>query len=279
MVVAVIMTVFNRNLKTLSCLEAFEKQSLPSGYELEVFVVDDGSTDGTTDAIKKKFPKTHVICGDGSLYWNRGMNLAWHEASNRKPDMYLWLNDDTILVDNCISCLIQTSMLKMHSSIIVGTTSCDEKHMDILTYGGRILNSFREVIRPSKEEPLPCDIFNGNIVLIPKKVFEKVGYNDPYYRHSFGDFDYGVMAQQKGVLSFVAPGVLGYCCRNNPVPLFQRKCYSIKQRFRYLYSPLGMNPFEDFHYQIKFRNVIYCVAHFIKLHINVFLAKDHKVYE
>ncbi len=276
--IAAILTVFNRKAKTLSCLENLYNQKLSQNVRLEVYLTDDGSTDGTSEAIKQSFPQTHIILGNGSLFWNRGMHAAWQEAAKTTPDFYLWINDDTILKNDCINTLFQTSIQKDHAAIIIGSTSAKENEA-LLTYGGRTLKKLFPLIPPAPKSAIPCEVFNGNIVFIPKKVFESVGFNDSYYRHSFGDFDYGIKAQKKGFSSFIAPGVLGYCNRNNPIPIFQRKCYSIPERFRRLYSPLGFNPFEDFHFQRKFHNILYCILHFIKLHINVFFAKDHTAYE
>lgn len=276
--IAAIITVHNRKEKTLSCLECLYEQNLPQSSELDVFLTDDGCTDGTSEAVMLNYPQTHIVKGDGTLFWNRGMYAAWQEAAKVSPDFYLWVNDDTVLNDGCILSLYSTSLKKKHAAIIVGTTvsGFDEK---TLTYGGRTVKDHFSVIQPSESDALPCEIFNGNIVLIPRNVFERVGFNDFYYRHSFGDFDYGIKAKKNGIQSFIAPGILGFCANNHPVPIYQRKCYSVIKRFQLLYSPLGINPFEDFHYQKKIHNIFYCILHFIKLHINVFLVKDHTACE
>lgn len=270
--VAVLLTVHNRKEKTIRCISETFSQRLPENVRLNVFMTDDGCSDGTAAAVLEKYPYVTIIEGDGSLFWNRGMLAAWREASKCAPDFYLWLNDDTILKENAVWTMLEASRKENDSSIIVGTTQSSLEDKTI-TYGGRTLNCPKRVVQPLENKSVPCDFFNGNIVLIPKIVFEKVGFNDCFYRHSFGDFDYGHIARKVGVKSYVAPGVLGFCQRNIPVPLYQRDCYNLVKRFKLLYSPLGMNPIEDFHYQRKFHGIIYSFCHVIKLHINVFLAK------
>ena len=47
-----------------------------------------------TEAVGKMFPQVHIIKGDGNLFWNRGMYMAWQAAIKEKDyDFYLWLND------------------------------------------------------------------------------------------------------------------------------------------------------------------------------------------
>ncbi len=276
--IAILITVHNRKEKTLSCLERIKRQQLNTDVNVAVFLADDGSTDGTEDEVRKFYPKVNIIKGDGTLFWNRGMRLAWESASKINPDYYLWLNDDTYLMDNAFQRLLLSSSKMDDQSIIVGSTYVSPNNK-ILSYGGRLKKHNNPFITPDETQCLPCDTFNGNIVLIPRKVFEIVGYNDTYYHHSFGDFDYGIVAGLKGVSSYVAPGYYGYCGRNNPIPLFRRKCYSIFKRYKLLYSPLGYNPIEDFHLNRKYQPLFLCVWYFIKLHINVLFAVDHTKYK
>ena len=95
MKISVLLTCHNRKEKTLICLRKLFEQDVRN-VEFDVFLVDDGCTDGTAEAVREEFPKIHIIQGDGSLFWNRGMCLAWEEArKNGAHDAVLWLNDDT----------------------------------------------------------------------------------------------------------------------------------------------------------------------------------------
>ncbi len=63
--IAVLLTCHNRRAETLRCLEALLAQD--AGASLRVFLVDDGSTDGTGEAVRVSFPQVNVVQGDGSL--------------------------------------------------------------------------------------------------------------------------------------------------------------------------------------------------------------------
>ena len=76
--IAVLLTCFNRRAKTLAALEAlFKQDGAGTTFALNVFLVDDGSSDGTGDAVRGAFPQVHVIDGTGDLYWNGGMRRAF----------------------------------------------------------------------------------------------------------------------------------------------------------------------------------------------------------
>jgi GT2 family glycosyltransferase len=274
--IAVLITVHNRKEKTLACLRSLYKCVVPENHAFDVYLTDDGCTDGTAEAVRAGFPDVNIIKGDGNLFWNRGMRLAWETAAATKDyDYYLWLNDDIVLKKNALLTLIDSSQRKNDMVIIVGTTSTTDNE-DVITYGGRMkqLRGF-SFVRPHNIELVKCDTFNGNIVLIPLYVYERIGMNDPFFHHSFGDIEYGLRATQNKIYSYITPTILGVCNRNNPIPMFQRKGTFLIERYRLLYSPIGFNPCESFYLNYKYRSLLYAVLLFIKLHINVLFTKSN----
>ena len=205
--VAVLLTVFNRKEKTLACLEGIYLQidalKADGKYECTVFMVDDGCTDGTSEAVREAFPQTRIIRSDGGLYWNRGMRLAWDEAAKEDFDFYLLVNDDTILADGALAALLDNSEFLRHRAIVVGTAA---NNSGTITYGGRTKGN--RLVKPDPAIPVACHMFNANLVLIPRFAYEKVGNLSPAYHHSFGDYDYGVRARKMGISCVVAPGIL-----------------------------------------------------------------------
>lgn len=269
--IAVLLTVHNRKDRTLNCLRNLYNNSIPSYIEFDVFLTDDGSVDGTSQAITKEFSEVKILTGDGELYWNRGMYKAWEEARGDSYDYFFWLNDDTILKKDAVTALIKGS--ERHSdAIIIGTTS-DFNNDHKYTYGGRSFRRNYPLIEPSEHDDVLCDTFNGNIVLVPQSVYKRIGILDPFFRHSFGDIEYGLRALKNGIESYIVPGVLGYCKRDRDIPIFRRKGVPIFKRYKLLYSPLGYNPIEEFYLNRKYYPLTYSVWWFIKIHLNVLFTK------
>lgn len=214
------MTVHNRREKTLACLESLRRQQ-DVAATVEVYLVDDGSTDGTAEAVRKQFPNVHVHVGDGTLYWNRGMHAALAAAYRHGYDGYLWLNDDTMLDTDALSRLLITwrdvSDRCGRPSIVVGSTRDPDSGR--VTYGGRYRPSrIRRtrfcVLPPAATMPRRTETMNGNLVLVPADVVARVGNLEPAYRHGGGDEDYGLRARQSGCEIWLAPGFLATCPRD-----------------------------------------------------------------
>ena len=270
---AILMTVHNRREKTLACLKLCYEQieSLRSEYAFSVYLTDDASTDGTAEAVSREYPDVNIIKGNGSLYWNRGMCAAWNEAAKDAPDFYIWLNDDTILHQGAFAALLENSSYLRHRAILVGTAVDNSGNY---SYGGRTKSG--KIIPPDPTIPVTCDIFNGNLVLVPKSVYEKLGTMDPFYSHSFGDYDYGVRAAKAGIISAVAPGVLAECDRNPGVPKWRDASYPLKERFKALTGPKGRPPKEQFVYDTRLSNAVVAIIHYVSLLVKVLFPKKNK---
>ncbi len=264
--IAVLLTVYNRKEKTLLCLKNLYAQQLPEDYMMEVFLTDDGCTDGTPAAVEEQFPSVHIIHSEGNLFWNRGMYAAWKKAEEtRDYDFYMWLNDDTFLYPDAIVSMIRCSDRCNHLSIIVGT-ACAVGYKEKVTYGGR---RFRDGLLVPADTPLVCDFFNGNIVLFPRSVYQKVGTNDPVFHHALGDFDYGLRARKLGVLSMVAPKIQGECNEHALLPVWCNPAKSLRDRWSAFHSPLGQNPEEYFVFEKRHNGLLMACFHYFTNHLRV----------
>lgn len=221
--IAVLMTCHNRKSKTLVTLKSLFEQILTSEIDLTVYLVDDGSTDGTAAAVRENYPQVKIFNGDGSLFWNGGMRLAFSEALKDDPDYCLWLNDDTVLYPQALNTLLETSrqlIAKGETKAIVAGSTCDPE-TGVFTYGGMVQSRwwhpiYLRAVEPS-DRPQSCDTMNGNFVLIPKAVVGQVGNLDPAFIHYAADYDYGWRAKQQGCTVWIAPGYIG-TCPLNPKP-------------------------------------------------------------
>ena len=273
--IAVLLTCHNRRGKTLLCLKALFQARLKPNYKADVVLVDDGSTDRTGEAVKENFPKVHVIQGDGSLFWNQGMRLAWNTASrNGNYDFYLWLNDDTILDESALEELLNCYQKAFHKdqrpAIIVGACESDAQNNDF-TYGGR---NEEGAVLPNGDLQI-CKYMNGNAVLVPQAVFEKLGNLSPEYTHGMGDFDYGLRAQNDGFVCYTTRKYIAVCPRNEGVGAWCNSQTPISKRWELLYSPKGLNLKEYNIFRRKFwgwRWIIYAIKAYLKILFPLFYS-------
>ena len=272
---AVLLTVHNRKNKTIQCLQSlFSQEESIKGWEMDVYLTDDGSTDGTSQAITDRFPKVIIIEGDGSLYWNRGMIKSWLKARDRKNyTVYLWLNDDTTLKKDALRKIISTYM-NNPKCIIVGATQASNS--EEITYGGAKSYYDQRRIVPNGEVQ-KCGIFNGNIVLVPAYVHEKLGTLDPKYSHALGDTDYGLMAEANNIECLVSEEILGICDRNPFPPKWQNGEIKFKERWQNFISPLGyMPPKEYFYFKRKHWGLFNAIGSIVLLFCRVIFPRINK---
>lgn len=209
-----LMACHNRRASSVRAVSEVLGQRGP--FSVQVYCVDDGSTDGTGDALEE-IPGVTVERGDGSLYWAASMAKAEALAAATDPDYYLWLNDDTFLYPGALDSMLAVSR-GWPSAVIVAATR--DPQTGLLSYGGRRRVS---AWHPQRLEKLPvsdslqfADTFNGNLVLVPREVHEVVGAIDPEFANSYADDDYGLRATAAGV-AVIQPGGFLADCVVNPV--------------------------------------------------------------
>jgi len=259
--IAVLITCHNRKEKTIKCLENLFLQSI----DVDVFLVDDGCTDGTSDMVKKQFPDVNIIKGDGTLFWNRGMYTAWCEAEKKDYDFYLWLNDDTLIFADSLQIVIDCSASCDHKAIIIGACNAPDDSLTT-TFG----SGYKGKALFPNGELQQCDAFAGNFVLVPRYVYQICGKLDPYYRHSFGDIDYAKTVTQKRLNIFMAPRHIGCCAYDFKPRIWQDKSKPLRERLQSIHSPLGyMNPKEVFYFNRKHENLLKAVLHYFYIYFKV----------
>jgi GT2 family glycosyltransferase len=241
MIIAVLLTTFNRRQKTLACLNSLMTQQLPEGVRIKIFLTDDASKDGTADAVRQYAPHAEVYHGTGNLYWAGGMRHTWRKALHSGAEFYLLLNDDTTLFPYAVSELLQTSLADAGAPAIAVGSTCDESSGSI-SYGGWKLRSkwlWKSERVQAEQEVAECDFANANIMLVPQGVVDKIGILADHFTHSLADYDYTLKARKAGFKVQVAPRFLGHCSDdhgNNWKP----QCTSLKERIHYLRSPKGL---------------------------------------
>jgi GT2 family glycosyltransferase len=245
--IAALMTCHNRVACTTASVRALKAQSVP-GVSLDLFLVDDGSSDGTAQAVINIFPQATILTGDGNLFWCGGMRWAFEHAINKHYDFYFWLNDDTNLDQDAVVRMLrtyrETSARWCDAAIIVGSTRDPET--GLFSYGGWSQHKQKtgliswEKTPPHMDMSISCDTINGNCVLIPKAVVDRIGNIDVAFQQGMGDLDYGLRAVKSGCQIQIAPGYYGTCAINDNSGLWMDGSLPIYSRWQKLLGPKGL---------------------------------------
>lgn len=164
---SVIIVNWNTKELVLNCLESFYRTV--KGLTFEIFVVDNGSTDGSPDSVRRRFPKIELIQNQRNLGFARANNEALRRSKGR---YVLLLNTDVILTHGAVEKLVEFMDGNPTVSIAGG---------QLINMDGSKQNSFDNF--PS----LAAEVFNKSLlrILFPKRYPSKrVDYSIPIDVHS-----------------------------------------------------------------------------------------------
>ena len=181
----IVIPVHNRINLTHNCLNSLQKQDRD---DFTVILVDDGSSDRTSEMIQNKFPDTVLIIGDGDLWWAGSVNKGIRYAlSVCQPDDYmLTLNDDLIVPPEYLSSLMGAAM--KNPNCIIGSVESTMDDPEIIKSGGigcnwvtakeSVLNYGKGLDEFPPNFITEVSILTGRGSLYPSKVFREVGLFD-----------------------------------------------------------------------------------------------------
>lgn len=107
----VIVTVsYNTRDLLADCLQSVLTGLEQSGLDGQMWVVDNASSDGSADMVRRRFPAVHLVAHDENLGFAAGNNLALREmglGGGTKPRHVLFLNPDTLVLGDALAVMVR----------------------------------------------------------------------------------------------------------------------------------------------------------------------------
>lgn len=199
--VSIVILNWNGKNDTIECLDSLKEITYPN---YEIILVDNGSTDGSGECLKKLYPEIEIIENQKNLGFAEGNNIAIRKVVARETDYVLLLNNDTVVHPEFLTELVE--LLENDTSVgIAGPTVYYYKEKDrIQAAGGKIcwykgqtphltsknyikLNKIRDV-----------DYIMGCALLTRCELFKKIGYLNKDYFAYWEETDWCVRAKKAG---------------------------------------------------------------------------------
>ena len=159
-----------------------------------MLVIDDGSTDGTTAAIRRDFPDVRTLAGDGQLWWTGAIARGMAEADRAGASAVVWLNDDCLPDFGALERLLVRAT--QNPPAIVGACCRTENDAPVdSAFTGRV----RRHAPPTGAAERAMDGLSGFCVAVPRAVWTTIGFPDPVrFPHYYGDNAYTLRARYEG---------------------------------------------------------------------------------
>lgn len=229
-----VMACHNRRSKTLNCLRSVLAQHARD-VELGILLVDDGSIDGTSDAVRSCYPQVQIVPGTGSLYWGGAMRLGISSALKHRPDFIWMVNDDVEFESDALDRQLSVARSSPGTWVAGATRQPASSQTTYSGYvrSGRLRPRIR-MVEPSDGTQV-IDFGPANSLLLPASDYAALGGIDTRFPHGYGDLDFTRRASKARRQLILAPRHVGTCAAN-PLPLWPDASAPLVDRIRDLHS-------------------------------------------
>jgi GT2 family glycosyltransferase len=215
---SIIIVSWNTQLLLAQCLASIQSATHPKTLaDLEIFVVDNASSDGSADMVRQHFPSVRLIESPENLGFARGNNLAIRQSTGR---YVLLLNPDTELLPGALegllefmetrpdagaagSCLLNPDGTLQYSCSPAPTLMREFwrlLHLDALyPYGSYWMNTW------SSSAPREVDNVQGASLIVRRSILDQIGVLDEGYFMYTEEVDLCYRIRQAGWHIFWVP--------------------------------------------------------------------------
>lgn len=203
--ISIVVVNWNTKELLLDCLNAV--YLTVKKVTFEVWVVDNGSTDGSVEAVKRRFPSAHVIANKKNLGFAAANNLAFRRMSGRYA---LLLNSDAILTEGSVESLHDFMEAEQNVAIACGQLLNPDgtKQNSVAPFPSLptlLMNeSVLRVLFPKKfpgkwktyRAPIDVDSCIGACMIVRRAAMQELGLLDENYFFFFEETDWAKRMKQ-----------------------------------------------------------------------------------
>ncbi len=223
--VGIIILNYNQKSDTIACLQSLQKMQ-HQNINLNLFLIDNASTDDISEVISRKFPEVNLIVNDRNFGFSKGNNIGIKASLLYKSDFVFILNNDTFVSRDLIVELIGAAEKYPKGGIFSpkiffakGYETHNERYKKaelgkVLWYAGgkmdwkNVLGTHRgvdEVDQGQYEEIARVSYASGCAMMIRREVIDNIGMFDEKFFLYYEDVDFCERARKKGWEVFYIP--------------------------------------------------------------------------
>ena len=215
------------------------------GLEVEIFVVDNASADGSADMVAEEFPQVKLICNEANVGFSAGNNVALRQVAG---EYALLINTDTIVRRDALRTMVE--FLDAHPEAGAcgckildpdGTLQLDSRRgfptplaafckMSGLSrlFPKHLLIARYHMTYLDPEQTAEVEVLSGSCMMVRKSAMDQVGLLDEDYFMYGEDIDWCYRFHQAGWKIYYVPTTAiihfrGESGRGTPLKILYRK--------------------------------------------------------
>lgn len=202
---------WNGKQDTLDCLSSTQKINYS---HFTTIVVDNGSTDGSVEAIRKAYPDVFVIDTKENLGFAEGNNVGIRYAMSQGADAVCLLNNDTVVDPGFLSAFVQMAQTSSQIGVLGGKAYLYGEKTTLDHLGGKWNPSTGQFTLVghraledgfSWESPQHLDYVCGVAFFITKAALDTVGLLEPQFFLIWEESDYCFRVRRQGLQVMSCP--------------------------------------------------------------------------
>ena len=223
------------------CLSSLREQDLP---DIDIIVVDNGSTDGSAAYIEEHYPEIRLHCLQGNTGFCNGVNVGIRLCST---EYVILLNNDTKCDPHFAGALLKaikekpkafsccSRMLQMAHPELIDDAGDYYCALGWAFSDGKGLPSF------ARTKPHPVFASCAGAAIYRRKLFDEVGYFDPNHFAYLEDIDIGYRAKLAGYENHYVPEAIVYHAGSGASGAVRHSEFKVKYSSRNSVYLIGKN--------------------------------------
>jgi GT2 family glycosyltransferase len=218
--ISIIIPTHNRKFYLEKLLFDIKSQTEISNFQIDIYVVVDGSNDGTLEMLHSEFPNVHIIKGPGDWWITKSLNEGCKIALLTDTDYVVTFNDDIEIPENYFAKLNKI-LVKVGKDSLIGSLSVTKEEPHLITFSGiREINKlflhqvpyfpyFQKYNSYNKGIYLSKSLVTRGLI-IPIKILKDLHCFDERFPQYGSDEDFCLRAIKKGYEAFISFDLVVY---------------------------------------------------------------------
>jgi GT2 family glycosyltransferase len=195
---------WNGREDTLACLRSLRELD---DADTAIVCVDNGSSDGSPEAIRERFPDVDLVENGANLGFSGGNNAGIRHALERGAEWVVLVNNDAVLAPDAIAALRAAAREHPGAGILSGKLFFAEpsdriwfagqRFWPLVGYSGRP-RGYGKADAPKYREPGETDRAAGAFMAVSRRAIEAVGLLDDGLFAYVEDVDWSLRVRRAG---------------------------------------------------------------------------------